>query len=166
MTAIPTAAVLPVSTSQPSLHRAVGVLLGLTVLVDAAFLIGLSAPDWRDSAAVNVGVSLASQWVPVAVFWLVAVATRFRRLPVVLATAGVTLSALGDSYYTLAMDADGYLPSPSPADVGYVLFYPLLLAALLALVPRGPRRVAVSCSSRPPSRPSAPPRCSHSCSAR
>lgn len=133
MTALRTAAVsrAPATTA---LRRVVAVLLVLTAGVNALYLVGLIASNGQNSPFVNVGLGLATQWIPATVFWLVAAHTRFRRLPVVLAAAGVTVSALGDSYYSLAMDADGYLASPSPADPAYLLFYPLLVAALVVLV--------------------------------
>jgi signal transduction histidine kinase len=116
-------------------------LLILTVGVNALYLVGLVASGGENNPFVGVGLGLATQWVPATIFWLVAAHTRFTRLPVVLAAAGVTVSALGDTYYSLAMDADGYLPSPSLADPAYLLFYPLLVAALITLV-RGQLRGA------------------------
>jgi signal transduction histidine kinase len=72
----------------------------------------------------------------VSVFWLVAARTGFRQPAVLLAGAAVTVSAIGDSYWALSADADGALPFPSPADIGYLLFYPLMVAALLVLARR------------------------------
>jgi signal transduction histidine kinase len=70
----------------------------------------------------------------VSVFWLVAARTSFRSLPVIFAAAGVTFSAFGDTYYSFAMDSHGFLTFPSLADPAYLLFYPLMVAALVALV--------------------------------
>ena len=116
------------------LTRAVYVLLGATVLANIAFAIGLLVAGGDNNPFVNVGLGLVTQWIPVSVFWLVAARTSFRRLPVVLAAAAVTFSAFGDTYYSFAMDADGFLPFPSLADPAYLLFYPLMAAALIALV--------------------------------
>lgn len=118
--------------SEP-LARSLHVLLGLTLLINLAYVIALLSGG-GDNPLVTVGIALATQWVPVSVFWLVAVRTSFRRLPVVFAAAAVTFSALGDTYYSFAMDSDGYLPFPSLADPAYLLFYPLMVAALVALV--------------------------------
>jgi signal transduction histidine kinase len=112
----------------------ISALLILTVGVNALYLVGLVVSGGENSLFVGVGLGLATQWVPATIFWLVAARTRFTRVPVVLAAAGVTVSALGDTYYSLAMDADGYLTSPSLADPAYLLFYPLLVAALITLV--------------------------------
>jgi signal transduction histidine kinase len=117
-----------------ALSRATAVLLVLTVGLNALYLLGLIASNGANNPAVNIGIALATQWVPATVFWLIAVRTRFRRVPVVLAAAGITASAIGDTYYSFAMDADGDLPFPSLADPAYLLFYPLLVAALVALV--------------------------------
>lgn len=116
--------------------RAVGVLLVLTALVDIAYLAGLIATNGDNDPVVNVGLSLASQWVPVSVFWVVAARTRFKHPALLLAGVAVTASAVGDSYWTLAAGADGELDFPSLADIGYLLFYPLMFAALVALARR------------------------------
>ncbi len=115
-------------------RRVVTVLLWATVATNLLFLVGLLLPGGQTSPVVSVGLTLATQWVPVGVFWAVAIGTGFRRLDVIFAASAVTLSALGDVYYTTMMDADGYLAFPSPADVGYLLFYPLAVGALVALV--------------------------------
>ncbi len=134
MTALGTRAAWGAGRTAARLGAATSALLVVTAGLNVLYLIGLVASQGQTSPLVNVGLSLATQWVPAAIFWLVAVRTRFRRAPVVLAAAGITASAIGDSYYSLAMDADGYLASPSWADPAYLLFYPLLVAALVALV--------------------------------
>jgi signal transduction histidine kinase len=112
------------------------VLLALTAALDVYFLVALIVLDGELDVFVDIWVAEATQWVPAAVFWLVAVRTRFARAEVVLAASAVTLSALGDTYYSAAMGSDGYLPFPSLADVGYVLYYPLMLLAILVLARR------------------------------
>lgn len=114
--------------------KTTGWLLWATAALNVAFLVGLILTEGSVDPFVNVWLSEATQWVPIGIFWLVAVRTGFTRLEVVLAAAGVTLSAVGDTYYSLAMDSKGYLPFPSVADIGYLLFYPLLLAAVVVLV--------------------------------
>ena len=137
------ATIRTVAALRPRLHArplpsrdSTDVLLALMVLSEIAFLVGLIASEGRSSPLVNVWMSLATQWIPVAIFWLVAGRTGFRNVAVVLAATGVTLSALGDSYYSLAMDSAGYLAFPSPADAGYLLFYPLMVAAIIVLARR------------------------------
>lgn len=110
-------------------------LLWLMWILVALFFLSLTFED-SASLAISVFLAIATQWVPVAVFVVVTFRTRFERWDVIFATAGVTISAVGDTYYSLAMDADGYLVFPSYADIGYVLFYPLMLLALVALVRR------------------------------
>jgi signal transduction histidine kinase len=117
------------------LARVIWWLVILLVLVEVLFLGGLVVSD-ENNPVVNVGLALATQWIPVTILWLVVARTRFARAEVVLAASAVTLSAVGDSYYSLAMDSEGYLAFPSPADVGYLLFYPLMFAALVVLVRR------------------------------
>ncbi len=135
----------PVSKSglaQPSpvgsgrLNGAIRVLLTLTVIVNLVYLGALLLPGDPASTLVNIWLSITAQWVPVSVFWLVAVRTGFSRLEVILAAAGVTFNAAGETFYAFAMDSSGELPSPSLADLGYLLYYPLTMAALLVLVVR------------------------------
>ncbi|MGP3534784.1 sensor histidine kinase [Microbacterium sp. RD1] len=122
------------STRGAGLNRAIRALLLLTIAVNAIYLGALLLPGDPASTLVNIWLSIIAQWVPVGVFWLVAVRTRFARWEVILAAAGITCNAAGDTFYALAMDSSGNLPSPSLADVGYLLYYPLTMAALLVLV--------------------------------
>lgn len=113
--------------------RATSVLLVITAALEVAFVVGLLVSRGVTNPIVNIGLELATQWVPVSIFWLVAVRTRFERWDVIFAALAVTLSALGDTYYSSGMDSHGFLASPSPADAGYLMFYPLMVAALVAL---------------------------------
>ena len=116
--------------------RAIRVLIVVTVITNLVYLAALLLPGDPASTLVNVWLSLAVQWIPVGVFWLVAVRTRFERWEVILAAAAVTFNAAGDTYFALAMDSSGNLPSPSPADIGYLLYYPFMMAAVIVLVRR------------------------------
>src|SRR5690606_17742910 len=88
-----------------------------TVAANGVFLVGLLASGGETNVIVNVWVSLATQWIPVAILWL------------------------GDTYYTFAMDADGYLRLPVARGRRVP---PLLSAArrgaVRARAPRAPRR--------------------------
>jgi len=109
-------------------------LIWAVFVLVAAYTIGLLLHGEGSNPVVDIGLGELTQWVPVAVFWLAAVRTGFARGDVLFATLAVTFNAAADTYYVLAMDAAGELPFPSPADVGYLLFYPLMLLALVALV--------------------------------
>jgi diguanylate cyclase (GGDEF)-like protein len=100
----------------------------------AAYTIGLLLHGEGTSAVVDVWLSSLTQWVPVALFWLATLRTGFARGDVLFATLAVTCNAIADTYYVIAMDASGELPFPSLADLGYLLFYPLMLVALITLV--------------------------------
>jgi diguanylate cyclase (GGDEF)-like protein len=47
---------------------------------------------------------------------------------------GMTCFALGDVYWTLFLKHKDDIPVPSPADLGYLLFYPFAYAAMVVLV--------------------------------
>ena len=119
-------------------------LLCLMLALEASFAIGLVLSGSNITPFVNIGLAGATQWIPVAIFWLVAYRTAFARWDVIFAALGVTFSAMGDTYYSLAMDGAGLLAFPSPADIGYLLFYPLMIVALIALVRGQTRREAMS----------------------
>ena len=125
-----------VAAAKNSLDRAIRVLIVITVIANLVYLAALLLPGDPASTLVNVWLSLAVQWIPVGVFWLVAVRTRFARWEVILAAAAMTFNAAGDTYFALAMDSSGNLPSPSPADLGYLLYYPFMMAAVVVLVRR------------------------------
>jgi signal transduction histidine kinase len=133
MTALTTAAMPSALADSSALRRATGALLWVTLGVNVLFIVGLVAADGDNNPLVTVWLALACQWVPVSIFWLIAARTGFARVFVILAAAGVTFSAIGDTYYALAVDEDGYLAFPSPADPAYLLFYPLMVAALVSL---------------------------------
>jgi len=115
-------------------ERAIRALIVVTVIANVVYLAALLLPGDPATTLVNVWMSLAVQWIPVGVFWLVAVRTRFARWEVILAAAAMTFNAAGDTYFALAMDSSGNLPSPSPADLGYLLYYPFMMAAVIVLV--------------------------------
>jgi signal transduction histidine kinase len=126
--------------ARPRLRRLIRALILLAALANLVYLAALLLPGDPASAFVDIGLSLVGQWLPVVVFWLVAARTGLGRTEVVLAAAAVTANAAGDTIYTVFMDESGVLASPSPADVAYLLFYPLMLAALVVLVRRRSRR--------------------------
>jgi signal transduction histidine kinase len=130
--------------TRSSLERAIRVLIVVTVIANVVYLAALLVPGDPASTLVNVWMSLAVQWIPVGVFWLVAVRTRFARWEVILAAAAMTFNAAGDAYFALAMDSSGNLPSPSPADLGYLLYYPFMVGAVVVLVRRQSQKWTVS----------------------
>ncbi|HEV7950769.1 MAG TPA: HAMP domain-containing sensor histidine kinase [Glaciihabitans sp.] len=117
------------------------VLLSTSVSLDVWFMIALATSAGSVDPFVNIWLAAATQWVPVVLFWVVAARTHFRRTEVVFAAAAVTFSAMGDTHYSLAMGSNGYLPSPSLADIGYLLFYPLMLGSLIVFARRQGARV-------------------------
>ena len=96
------------------------------------------------SSVTDDWLGLLTVWAPVTVCWVAARRVGRGRPEVILAAAAVTSFAAGDTYYLLMTLDGGSLPFPSPADVGYLLVYPLLLAALTVTVRRHARGLGPS----------------------
>jgi diguanylate cyclase len=111
-----------------------GGLMGAMGLVLAAFLGGLALHVNVSHPALDLLLSLLAYWLPAAVCWCAFSRAAFRRWEVLLGAAAVTANAAGNTYF-FAMTAAGVsLGFPSLADVGFLLFYPLMLAALVRAV--------------------------------
>ena len=121
----------------------IGALTLMLVLV-VAYALGLTLKDAGFSPLVDGWLAMLSIWAPVLVGVAAALRVGRGRLEVGLATAALAANAAADSYYLFSMDAAGSAPFPSPADIGYLLFYVLLLGALAVLVNRQLRGSALS----------------------
>jgi diguanylate cyclase len=87
-------------------------------------------------------LSMVAEWSMVAVA-IAAVRRSGRRQPELWWAGGAVLSQVAaDTCYLLIQDETGYVPSPSPADVGYLLFYVLMLGVLATWIRRWLRTVA------------------------
>lgn len=88
-----------------------------------------TATEW--SGWVSVGVQL------VAAVICAAAAVRLGgrgRLAWMLVAAGIAVWTLGDSYWMAVLHDEAEVPVPSPADLGYLLYPPMVLAGLIVLV--------------------------------
>jgi len=118
-------------------------LLWAMALSLVAYLVGLTAAGDPFPILVDGWLGNLTQWLPAAVCWAAAARVRLRRHDIVLAACAVTSFAAGNSYYVVnALAGDG-VGFPSPADAGYLLFFPLMLTAL-AIVARRHARGLVS----------------------
>ncbi len=128
------------------------VLLWAMLLSVGAYVVALGVhalgwgPTWDGwfGRLVDDWLGLLTVWLPVAVCWLAVLRVGRRRPEVVLASAAVTSFAVGDTIYLGITIGGGEVPFPSPADIGYLMVYPLLLAALAIIVRRRARRLAAS----------------------
>lgn len=110
--------------------------LGL-LAVTAVYSAGLAfRPDEDFSPLVDGFLALLTVWLPAAVGWLVVHRGKHRRPEIILAAAALTCNAAGDTYYVLMSSAGEDVPLPSPADVGYLGFYVLMLATLAMIIRR------------------------------
>ncbi|MCW4384968.1 HAMP domain-containing histidine kinase [Salinibacterium sp. SYSU T00001] len=138
----------PPAKNQPraagALDRVIRALMGVAIVANVGYLAVLLLPGAPQPASVDIILTLTIEWFATAIFWIVAVQTRFARWDVTLAAIGITFNSLGETHYMLAMDETGYLPSPALADIGYLFYYPLTLAALVVLVRRQSRKATAS----------------------
>ena len=121
--------------------------LVLAAYVGALALHGLGwGPAWKGwfSTLVNSWLGLATDWLPAGVCAVAAYRVRLRRPEVLLAAAGVTSYAVGDTYYMVVQAMTGSVPYPSLGDLAYLGFPVLMLVALAAAVRRHVRGLAGS----------------------
>ena len=80
------------------------------------------------------GLGLLAVYMSAGVCWLAVLRVGLRRWEVLLSAAAVTSFAIGLTYLAVVLAGGGPVLSPSPADVPYTLFYPLMLSALAVAV--------------------------------
>ena len=118
--------------------------LTLMLLLVVAYAVGLTLKGDGFSPLVDGWLAMLALWAPVLVGCAAAYRVGRTQIEVGLAAAALTANALADTYSLVTVDADGRTPFPSPADIGYLLFYLLLLCALAVLVNRQLRGTARS----------------------
>ncbi|MEC5181906.1 hypothetical protein [Arthrobacter sp. CG_A4] len=116
-------------------ERKIWLLSGLLFAVAGAYAAGVIFRDSEDFSPLVDGVlGLLTMWLPAAVGWLIVYRTKGRRPDIMLSVGALSFHAAGDAYYVLQSAAGEDVPLPSPADVGYIGFYLLMLAALASIV--------------------------------
>jgi diguanylate cyclase (GGDEF)-like protein len=110
--------------------RALLALLAAALIAYAAFLLlGGDALAGVADSVYNVLEFLAA-----AICLLRAVSLREERRGWILLALAITWFAVGDVYWTVFLKHENDIPVPSPADIGFLLFYPFAYAALVVLV--------------------------------
>jgi len=112
----------------------VGGLLALCLLAafTAHVAVGFGGP--RTDALFNTWIYNALMLTSAAACLLRAALIRRERAAWVLLGAGLLLYTGGEIYYAAVLAAKASVPIPSPADGGYLAFYPLAYAALIVLL--------------------------------
>ena len=109
-------------------------LVRLMYAVAALNVVVLLLPGGGYNLAMTGAMGVAMVLLPATVCWVAVWRTRSRRPALVLAAAAVSSYTVGSLYYASVLSSSGQVPFPSPADAGYLLFYPIMLAALAMLV--------------------------------
>ena len=110
-------------------------------LLLAAYLIGLALHGDGFEPLVDGWLGALTMVVPALVCWSALPRAGRRRAEVGCLAAGVSAFAAGNLVYVVAVSRDVTLPFPSAADLGYLSFYPLTLAAIVLAVRREHRTV-------------------------
>lgn len=108
-------------------------------LVLGLYLVNLLWPGGGFRGVVDDRLRLLAMWGPVAVCGLAVCRARGGLALIFVALAQASFAA-GTSYFVLTVAGTGEVPSLSAADVGWLLFYPLILGALF-LILLGRRRL-------------------------
>lgn len=106
-----------------------------------AYLAGLALHGASFELVVDGWLGALTQAVPAALCWSAVRRAGARRRSVALLAAGVSAFAGGNVLFVVAAAHDRTLPFPSTADIGYLCFYPLVLAAITVTVRREHRAV-------------------------
>lgn len=115
--------------------RKVWVMPGVLFAVACAYAAGVTFRVSEGfSPLVDGFIGLLTGWLPAAVAWLMVARMKSRRPEILLTAAALSSQAAGDTYFVLQSAAGVDVPLPSPADVGYVGFYLLMLAVLAVIV--------------------------------
>lgn len=100
-----------------------------------AYALGLAIRDPAEFDVVVDGVlALLCVWLTAGVAGMAVIRTQMRRYDILLSAVALACLAFGDTYYVVRTGAGEEVPLGSPADVGYLMFYLLMLAALMTVV--------------------------------
>jgi diguanylate cyclase len=110
-----------------------GLICAMALLLAGAVVGGLTLQGGARTLAVD-GLGVLAVWTATGVCWLAVARVGSRRCEARLAAAAVTSLAAGLTYLALEVARSGVLPLVSPGYVANMLFYPLMLAALVAAV--------------------------------
>ena len=121
-------------------------------LVLAAYVTGLAlhgigvGPVWKGwfGTLVHFWLAMLTSWLPVAICFLAIYRVGFRRLEMLLAAAAMTAYASGFIFIVWSQVTTGSVPFPSVGDGVYLLFFPLMMAALVVTVRHHVRGLALS----------------------
>ena len=113
-------------------------------LLAVACVVGLVTHGATLRLVVSAPLGMLSLWAPTAVCWLALSRVGFRRLEVVFAAAAVSSFAAAGTYYLSSLAVRGSsAPFPSAADLGALLFYTLMVAAVAVALHRNVRGLAL-----------------------
>lgn len=114
-----------------SLRTPVRVLWLLAAAAQIVYVVTLIFPVGGAELVVDAWVSMIAEWTAVLACWTAVALMASKRIAPIIASAAVTATVLGDTFFLTATDGDGATPFPSSADLLYLSFYVLLLLAII-----------------------------------
>ena len=112
-------------------YRQLSLLLWTTMWVLLlAYAVGLSIHGYGFEPFTDLWLGSLTQLLPAAVCWAAVPRAGVRRTEVTLLALGISAFAAGNVIFVRAASHSSSLPFPSAGDVGYLSFYPLVLASL------------------------------------
>ena len=111
-------------------------LTALMWLLLAAYVLGLAAHGHGFEPVVDGWLGELTQLVPAGVCWAAVPRAGSRRRELVCLAVAMSAFAIGNAVFIVAASRQAVLPFPSIADVAYLCFYPLALAAIVLAVHR------------------------------
>ena len=122
----------------PVLRRILTTLMWLLLV---AYVVGLAVHGQGFEPLVDVWLGALTQVVPAAVCWLALLTAGPRRREVACLAIAMSSFTAGNIVFVLAASHEVTLPFPSSADLGFLCFYPMALAAIAVAVRREHRPV-------------------------
>jgi diguanylate cyclase len=116
----------------------------LTWLLIAAYVVGLSRHGPNFEPVVDGFLGEVTEALPALICWAVVPVAGVRKREVIVMAVAMTVFSLGDLVYILDVAHGGTALFPSPADVGFVAFYPLAFSAIAIAVQRELREVGAA----------------------
>lgn len=108
-------------------------LLAATVVLQIIYVVNLFLSRVDPGVAADAVLSMLAEWFAVLTCWVAVALGSARRLVPALAATAVTATVIGDTLFLTVIDGSGSAPFPALADYAYLVFYVVMLLAIVML---------------------------------